>query len=273
MTISEILTKGKEILNKVSDAPLLEAEVLFSFVSGKRREYLLANYDTDVSDESAKKFFSLIRKRKAGIPLPYLTNVKEFMALDFYVDENVLIPRQETETLVEEALKTVNGKKAKVLDIGTGSGCILIAFLFYNKLSYGMGIDISEKAIEIALKNARSNGVENRAKFVVSDFLLFNTKEKFDLILSNPPYVRSSELSEVPFEPEIALDGGEDGMKFYRKITEKAYSFLEPDGIFITEIDYRNSDRVVRIFEQSDFKKVKTIKDLAGKERFVEGIK
>ncbi len=273
MTVGEVIRKGKKMLEKVTDAPLLEAEVLFSFVSGKSREYLIAREESVADSDAAERFFNLVMKRAKGVPLPYLLHYRDFMGLRFFVDENVLIPRQETETLVEEALKIANGNRVKVLDIGTGSGCILISFLYYNKYSYGTGIDISEKAVEVAGKNARLNGVEGRLKFIVADFSAFNPSEKFDLVLSNPPYVRENELAQVPFEPEVALNGGEDGMKFYPEIAEKAHSFLNPGGVFIAEIDYRNSDKVACIFEQAGFKNVRRVKDLTGRERFVEGVK
>ncbi len=273
MKISEAILNGKRKLEKVSDAPLLEAEVLFSFVMGKSKEYILARYDTEVSKEILEKFFTLIKKRESGIPLPYLTHKREFMNLDFYINESVLIPRQETESLVEKALSIANNEKVHILDIGTGSGCILISFLFYNKLSTGIGIDISKKAVEIALKNAKNIGVLNRAKFINIDFRKFKSKEKFDLILTNPPYVMEKELKNIPFEPKIALDGGISGMEIYPELTKKSYLLLKDGGTFITEIDYRNARKILNIIKQIGFSNVKLLKDLTGRDRFLIGVK
>ncbi len=273
MKIGEAIKAGKDILKDVSDAPLLEAEVLFSFVSGKSKEFIMARYDCSVPEGTVKKFFALVQKRKKGIPLPYITHFREFMGLNFFVNRNVLIPRQETEALVEEALRVSNNKKMYVLDVGTGSGCILVSFLYYNKLSSGIGIDISQRAINVALKNSERLNVSKRVRFVVSDFRNFVSEKKFDMIFSNPPYVRSDEVSQVRYEPRVALLGGKDGTEIYPELTAKAFSLLKPGGVFITEIDYRSADKVVKIFEKAGFGGIRAINDYTHRIRFLEGVK
>ncbi len=271
MKIKEVIKTGKNILKRVSDAPLLEAEVLFSFVSKKSRAFVISHFEDEVNPSLKDTYFKMVHKREQGVPFHYVTNKKEFMGLEFFVDRRVLIPRQETETLVERALEIAMGKKVNVLDIGTGSGCILVSFFYYNKKSFGTGIDISESALEVAVRNAKALGVSGRARFVKSDFRDFNSEEKFDLVLSNPPYVMKSEMKNVPFEPEIALFGGERGIDIYPDLAEKIHALLKDNGVFIVEIDYRNAEEIFKIFKNAGLKRLVFLKDLSGRVRFIEG--
>jgi len=273
LKIKDILREGKDLLSEVSDAPMLEAEVLLSYLLKISRPELIAYSDKEVENSIKEKFIALIARRADGIPLYYILGKKEFMGIEFLINENVLIPRQETETLVEEALKVAGEKSVNVLDVGTGSGCILLSFLYYNKKSYGIGIDISGKAIEVSQKNAELLGLSDRAKFERVDFKAFHPDKRFNLLLSNPPYVRASEMKALKTEPEVALFGGEDGMDIYPELAQFTDRVLKENGVFIVEVDYRNAQKVKEIFERRDFKSVRFLKDLTGRDRFVEGVK
>ncbi len=268
-----MLKEGKDLLSEISDAPMLEAEVLLSYLLNLDRAALIARSDEEVGNAVKEKFLSLIAKRADGVPLYYILGKKEFMGIEFFINESVLIPRQETETLVEEALKLAGNKAVSVLDVGTGSGCILLSFLFYNKKSRGVGIDISSGAIEVARKNAELLGLSDRAKFEEADFRTFRTDERFDSVLSNPPYVMEDEMKKLKGEPEIALSGGKDGLDVYPQLAQFIAEALKDNGTFIVEIDYRNSRKVKEIFESAGLGFVKFLKDLSGRDRFVEGVK
>ena len=273
MKVREVLKEGKDLLSEISDAPMLEAEVLLSYLLNLDRAALIARSDEEVDNAVKEKFLSLIAKRADGVPLYYILGKKEFMGIEFFINESVLIPRQETETLVEEALKLAENKAVSVLDVGTGSGCILLSFLFYNKKSRGVGIDISSGAIEVARKNAELLGLSDRAKFEEADFRTFRTDERFDSVLSNPPYVMEDEMKKLKGEPEIALSGGKDGLDVYPQLAQFIAEALKDNGTFIVEIDYRNSRKVKEIFESAGLGFVKFLKDLSGRDRFVEGVK
>ena len=273
MKIFEVIREAKDKLLNVSDSPHLEAEILLSYVIRTNRESIIADFDKEIKSPIEKQFLSLVNKRASHFPLHYILGQKEFMGLSFEVNENVLIPRPETETLVEEALNVFSGSSVRVLDIGTGSGCILVSFLYYNEQSKGIGIDISTEAIEIAKKNALRHKVLNRAEFIVSDFMNYSSEEKFDLVLSNPPYVKTNELINVPYEPVIALDGGSNGYNLYPDLAKKIYMLLKPDGRAIVEIDYRFAYQAEEIFSCVGFRKLRFINDLTGKNRFIEGLK
>ncbi len=273
MKVREVLKEGKDLLSEISDAPMLEAEVLLSYLLNLDRAALIARSDEEVGNAVKEKFLSLIAKRADGVPLYYILGKKEFMGIEFFINKSVLIPRQETETLVEEALKLAGNKAVSVLDVGTGSGCILLSFLFYNKKSRGVGIDISSGAIEVARKNAELLGLSDRAKFEEADFRTFRTDERFDSVLSNPPYVMEDEMKKLKGEPEIALSGGKDGLDVYPQLAQFIAEALKDNGTFIVEIDYRNSRKVKEIFESAGLGFVKFLKDLSGRDRFVEGVK
>ena len=260
-------------LKFVSDSPALESELLLSHVIGVRREKLCLIRDNNVDDYLSKKVLNFIDKRMKGYPFFYIYGKKEFMGIDFSITEGVLIPRNETETLVEESLKIVNGRQINVLDIGTGSGCIVLSFLFYNRLSKGIGVDVSKTAIKTALLNAGKLNLLDRVKFLSIDFLNYNPLKKFDLILSNPPYVKSKKALDIKYEPCEALDGGEDGFKFYPYLFRKAFSMLANGGFIFVEIDDDMGERSIQIMKSEGFKKTRIIKDLSNLDRFVFGVK
>ncbi|MGB9694422.1 MAG: peptide chain release factor N(5)-glutamine methyltransferase [Caldisericaceae bacterium] len=273
-TIKELTATVKKELESVSDAPDVEAYIILSFVLGIPKERLYAaSADYVVNSEMEEKISRITQERERGFPLFYITGRKEFMGIEFEVDESVLIPRPETETLVEEALKASDGKPLNVLDIGTGSGCIILSFLHLNEQSRGTAIDISESALTVARKNAKRLSLESRVQFVLTDFRAFNCVHKFDLILSNPPYVKTDLVKAIKFEPIEALDGGKDGLAFYPVLIKKSFELLNPSGRLILEIDEDMGTSVSAMFEATGFTNNKVIKDLRNVDRFISGEK
>ena len=224
MTIMEAIKKGMiELKNSNIESPKLKSRLLMQFTLNKPRQYVIVNDMKELNKDEEKKYFDAILKMRKGIPLEHITHQKEFMKLNFFVDENVLIPRQDTEILVEEVIKIaqkINAKK--ILDLCTGSGAIAVSLAKYLPETEITAIDISNEALKIAKKNAINNEVENQITFISSDMFTNLNDEKFDIIVSNPPYIKSNVIEsldeEVKKEPYIALDGGEDGLYFYRKI-------------------------------------------------------
>ena len=236
MTIRETLRKGMIILksNGITE-PNLKSRLVMQYVLKKPREYLIV-YDGEILTlRQEVDYFKLIKRIASGIPVQHITHRQEFMKMDFYVDENVLIPRPDTEILVEEVIKIakrINAKK--ILDLCTGSGAIAVSIAKYIKDSQITAVDISEKALNIANKNAKENGVEGQITFVKSNLFENLANHKYDMIVSNPPYIKQNLIKnldkEVQKEPEVALNGGIDGLDFYRKIIKKAYEFLKFNG-------------------------------------------
>ena len=287
-TLESLLKKGTTILkdNKLEEAGL-DAWLLLEFKTGKNRAYYFAHGDEPVSDETAAEYLKLIDRRAGHIPVQQLTHQAFFMGYEFYVNENVLIPRQDTETLVEEALKRLDGvEKPEVLDMCTGSGCILISLLLEREDACGTGADISPEALAVAKKNAGLLDVESRADFVESD--LFSTpyfcekggkdSGKYDILISNPPYIATEEIETLMEEvrlhdPRKALDGMEDGLYFYRKITAQAGNYLKPGGWLLYEIGCTQGEAVSEMLRNAGFEKVQVVKDLPGLDRVVMGQK
>jgi release factor glutamine methyltransferase len=221
----------------------------------------------------------LIKKRSTKIPLQHITGKQEFMGLDFFVNEHTLIPRQDTEVLVEtliEEAKKYNEKRLNILDICTGSGCIGISIAHFFKESNVCAVDISEDALLVALKNKELNHVEN-INFLKSDLFSSLDNEKFDIIVSNPPYIRTMEIEKLMeevkiHEPFIALDGKEDGLYFYREITKKSVKYLKDGSSLMYEIGFDQAKDVSDILVENGFKNIKVIKDLPGHDRVVIGV-
>lgn len=276
MTIRECVNKGS-IMLKVEqvETPKLKSRLIMQFILNKDRQYLVAYDNEEITDIEEKKFFDSINKLIKGIPLQYITNRQEFMKMTFYVDENVLIPRADTEVLVEEILKIANRINAKkILDLCTGSGAIAISLAKYIKNSEITATDISEKALNIAKKNAKINEVENQITFIKSDLFEQLKKEKYDIIVSNPPYIKSDVVKtlekEVQKEPAVALDGGFDGLKFYRKIIEKSYEFLKYKGYICFEIGFDQKEDVINLIEnQKNYIEIYSKKDLCDNDRII----
>ncbi len=235
-----------------------DSEILLSKVLKKDKKYILLNPKKKLKIDNIKFFNYLINKRKKGEPIAYLTNVKEFWKYSFYIDSNVLIPRPDTEHLVEEVLKIYKkDSKSNILDIGTGSGCILLSILKERKNFYGTGIDISKKALNVAKINAKVHQLSNRVKFFYSDvdkFLL----GKYDLVISNPPYIKKICLRDldkdiIGYEPKLALNGGIDGFSAIKKVIVKSSVLLKRNGKLILEIGFDQKNRCLDILKKNKF--------------------
>ena len=278
MTIKETLRKGMiELKTNGVTEPSLKSRLLMQFILDKSRAYLLVNDDKILTLRQEVDYFKGIKKLKQGVPIQHITHMQEFMKMNFYVDSGVLIPRQDTEVLVEEVIsiaKKINAKK--ILDLCTGSGAIAISLAKYIDNSEITAVDISKEALRVAKLNATNNKVENQITFIESD--LFNNikKEKYDIIVSNPPYIKKDVLKtlekEVKKEPLIALDGGYDGLEFYKKIINQAYEFLKFKGYLCFEIGYDQKIDVIELFENEEkYSNIYSKKDLYGNDRIVIG--
>mgnify|MGYP001042594736 FL=1 len=270
MTYRQLLNESREYLKNagVADAEI-DAWYLLSHVFGiSRADFLLYGQDECPKDK-VTVYKKLIEKRAARIPLQYITGVQEFMGLEFDVDENVLIPRQDTEILVEEVLKVCKGKS--VLDLCTGSGCIILSLAKYGNLKMAVGSDISEKALQVARKNAKKLNLD--VLFICSD-LFEKIEGKYDIIVSNPPYIKSEDyISLMPevrdHEPKLALEAGTDGLIFYRRIINDLPRFLNPGGFVFFEIGYDQGGAVEKLLSKAGFTDIKVKKDLSGLDRVV----
>ena len=273
MDVKFLILFGQKSLNNITDTSRLESELLLSYVLKKEKEKILASFTKDVLLADEENFKLLVKKRQSGYPFSYITNHKAFMGLDFFVREGVLIPRPETEMLVEEAIKISNGEEKYVLDIGTGTGCIILSFLYYNHKSSGLGVDVSDVAIETAQKNALQFNLSGRVNFVRRDYREITFDEEFDIVVSNPPYVKKENCKNLYFEPVNALDGGSDGFDFYPSLIEKSYKFLRKEGVLIIEIDDGMEHTIMNEMKKTGYKDIKILKDLAGFYRMAEGVK
>ena len=273
MTYREAVEFGTKCLTDagVPDAAL-DAWYLLQMVCKIERSYYYVHGEEDITQDAQKEYEIAVQKRAEHIPLQYIIGEQEFMGLRFKVNSNVLIPRQDTETLVEQVLKIVK-PGMKVLDLCTGSGCVLISVLKNAPELTGMGSDISKTALLVAKENAKLHEVD--AEWVRSD-LFDNITETFDVIMANPPYNPTGEiLSLMPevrdFEPENALDGGADGLDFYRKIAGQVKDYLNPGGYVYMEIGYDQGEAVSELMRNAGFTEVEVIKDLARNDRVVKG--
>lgn len=273
MTYREAVEFGTKCLTDagVPDAAL-DAWYLLQMVCKIERSYYYVHGEEDITQDAQKEYEIAVQKRAEHIPLQYIIGEQEFMGLRFKVNSNVLIPRQDTETLVEQVLKIVK-PGMKVLDLCTGSGCVLISVLKNAPELTGMGSDISKTALLVAKENAKLHEVD--AEWVRSD-LFDNITETFDVIMANPPYIPTGEiLSLMPevrdFEPENALDGGADGLDFYRKIAGQVKDYLNPGGYVYMEIGYAQGEAVSELMRNAGFTEVEVIKDLARNDRVVKG--
>ena len=276
MTIKQIIEEGANRLKESKiEEPKIKARILIQHILKKPRQYLIINDEKELEKKLEDNFLKKIDEIKKGIPLEYTINEKEFMKLCFYVDENVLIPRQDTEILVEEVIKIAKENNCKkILDLCTGSGCIAISIAKYIENSNITAIDVSKKAIEIAKKNAKENKVEKQIKFIESNLFEKIGNEKYDIIVSNPPYIKTSIIEnlskEVQNEPHIALDGGEDGLEFYREIIKNSYKYLNKNGYLCLEIGYDQKEEVTKLIEQEKmYENVYCKKDLGLNDRAI----
>ena len=282
MTIREIFNTYMEELSHISDTPKLDIEILLSKALGDvDRLYIHLNLHKELTKEQLDSFNKMIQDRLKGRPIAYIVNNREFMGLDFYVEEGVLIPRPDTEPLVEEVIELVKGKEnLKIVDIGTGSGAITVSLAKYIKDCQVYSLDISDKALSIGLKNAISNEVEDKINFIKS--YIFSGIEdkglKLDVIVSNPPYIRRADINTLhtqvkDYEPYIALEGGEDGLDFYRDITRESVKYLKDKGILAFEVGHDQAEDVSEILKHNGYTNIYTKKDLQGIDRVVIGFK
>lgn len=273
MTYREAIGLGEKILTMAGIADVkTDAWMLLEMAAKIDRNFYYMHMDDDITQEQLNEYEWALKKRAEHIPLQYIVGETEFMGLPFKVNSSVLIPRQDTETLVEEALKVAK-PGMKVLDMCTGSGCIIISILHHGKDLEGYASDISRHAINVAKENAKLNQVA--VSFETGD-LFDHIKGKYDMIVSNPPYIRTEEIAKLMpevqnFEPFDALDGKEDGLFFYRRIVEQAGEYLNPGGHLLFEIGHDQGNDVSELMEQAGFKNVRVIKDLAGNDRVVTG--
>lgn len=272
MKVKEILEYGRNNLIKEDSYKL--SKMLLKHILNVNDSYLIINNEEQLNFQSEEKFKEGIKLLNNGIPLQYITNNQEFMKLNFYVDSNVLIPQPDTEILVEETLNILEGnlENKNVLDLCTGSGAIGISIAKYSNSIVTM-TDISKNALEIAKKNAKDNDILEKCKFILSN-MFENINEKYDLIVSNPPYIKSDVINtldkEVQNEPTIALDGGKDGLYFYKNIAENAYKYLNENGILALEIGYDQKEEVINLLNLSGhYKNIYSKKDLGNNDRII----
>lgn len=273
MTYRKAMQLGEELLAEkgIADAKN-DAWLLLAMACEIDHTYYYMHMEQEIPQEQFEQYENIIRKRMEHIPLQYITGEQFFMGMRFKVNENVLIPRQDTETLVSEALRRIN-PGMKVLDVCTGSGCVLISILKNSNKVEGVGVDISKQAINIAKENAKSNDVI--AEFEKSD-LFDSVLGTFDMIVSNPPYIPTDVIPTLmpevaQFEPYIALDGKEDGLYFYKQILAQAKDYLNPNGMLLFEIGHDQGAAVSKLMEQAGFGEVTVIQDLARNDRVVFG--
>lgn len=274
-TYKDALEYGKQRLLEceIEDANL-DAWLLLEYVSGISRSWYFIHENEEISEDDIEEYQILIEQRGKHIPLQQLTKEAYFYGMKFFVNENVLIPRQDTEVLVEQVLSLSKGKEnLKLLDMCTGSGCILLALLANLKQASGTGVDLSEKALEVAQRNSKELGIE--VSWVQSD-LFDKVSGSYDIIVSNPPYIETSVIEglmdEVKlYEPRMALDGTEDGLFFYREITMQAGKYLKNNGILAFEIGYNQGKAVSEFMKENGYKEVQVLQDLAGLDRVVTG--
>ncbi len=276
MTIQEAMGKADiQLKTKNIDSPKLKARLLMQYVLKQNRQYLMVHDENKLTQEQKEKYFKAIQKLSKGIPLQHITHQQEFMKMNFYVNENVLIPRPDTEILVEEVMKIakkINAKK--ILDLCTGSGAIAISLAKYIENSQITATDISEEALAIAERNAKNNKVDKQIAFLSSNLFEELPKEKYDMIVSNPPYIKREIVKtlakEVQNEPLMALDGGWDGLDFYRKIIHQADDFLKYGGYLCLEIGYDQKEDVMNLIKKEEkYTDTYCKKDLYGKDRVV----
>lgn len=288
LTIRQALAKAVEILNSSeSDTPVLDAGVILSSVINKDMIYIYTSGEITLTSSQVKEYFDRIDNRRKGMPVQHITGKQEFMALEFIVDPSVLIPRADTEILVEYVIQYVNFNKLNekdsitIVDICTGSGCIAVSLAHYLKNAVVYGIDISSDALKIARINAQNIGVSERVHLLEMDILRgFQNCEgiripQADIIVSNPPYIPSAHIQKLSasvrsYEPHKALDGGNDGLDFYRKIISEAPQYLKGRGLIAMEIGAEQSRAIAELIESSQkYKNICFHKDLAGIDRVV----
>ena len=278
MDIQSALKKGQSILidNNIISAKL-DSEILMSQAIRKNKEFIILNLNKEIKKRDLDHFDNLIQERAKSKPIAQIIKKKNFWKYEFIVNNNVLIPRPDTEILIEQALKLVKKKnRLQILDIGIGSGCILMSILKEKKNFIGTGIDISKKSLQISKVNGQKLRINNRLRLFKSNIDNFNTG-KYDLIVSNPPYIKKSNLKclekDIGFEPKQALDGGLDGLSEIRRVINKSSELIKRSGHLIIEIGFDQKNKVKKILRDKGFYIKKTVKDLSNHDRCIVSIK
>ena len=278
MDIQSALKKGQSILidNNIISAKL-DSEILMSQAIRKNKKFIILNLHKEIKKSDLEYFDNLIQERAKSKPIAQIIKKKDFWKYEFIVNNNVLIPRPDTEILIEQTLKLVKNKnRLQILDIGIGSGCILMSILKEKKNFIGTGIDISNKSLQISKVNGQKLRINNRLRLFKSNIDNFNTG-KYDLIVSNPPYIKKSNLKclekDIGFEPKQALDGGLDGLSEIRKVINKSSELIKRSGHFIIEIGFDQKNKVKKILRDKGFYIKKTVKDLSNHDRCIVSIK
>ena len=275
MNIDIAIRQATLLLKKFDiKSPLLDSEILMSKAIQKDRKFIILNQNYKINKTSLNLFKSLIKQRSLGKPISYLTKKKFFWNHEFIIDKDVLIPRPDTELIVEETLKLMkNRNNIKILEIGSGSGCIILSILNERKDFTGIGIDISKKCVDLSKKNTLKIGLKNNIKFLKSNVDNFNYG-KYDLIISNPPYINQCDLKYlekdvINFEPKLALNGGQDGLSEIRKVIKKSSDLIKIKGKLILEIGFDQKESVKKLLTKKGFYINKIIKDLAMNDRCI----
>tara|TARA_B100001063_G_scaffold246568_1_gene286358 strand:- start:1958 stop:2800 length:843 start_codon:yes stop_codon:yes gene_type:complete len=275
MNLKDTINHGQKVLkNNNIISSKLDSEILLSEVIKKDRKYIILNLEKKINDEHLKKFKDLINLRSRGKPVAYITGKKNFWKNEFIVTEGVLIPRPDTELIIEQVIKITKQKsKLKILDIGVGSGCILLSILKEKKDFYGIGIDLSKKCIDLSKINASNLELTNRVKFFKSNVDNF-FYGKYDLIISNPPYIKKLDLKYldkdvISYEPNLALDGGLEGISEIRKVIDRSSDLLKRNGKLILEIAFDQKEKVTKLLKKRRFYINNILKDFAKNDRCI----
>ena len=279
MNIERALNIANDILkNNFSNSYQLDSELLMSKIFEKDRKFIILNSNKKLSEEKFEKFNYLVKKRSKGEPIAYLLNKKDFWKYEFYVDKGILIPRPDSELIVEQILGLTKHKKnLRILDIGVGSGCLLLSVIKERKNFHGVGIDISKNCIDISNINASKLEISKRVKFFKSDVDNFRFG-KYDLIISNPPYIKKLDFNNlekevINFEPRLALYGGLDGTSEIRKVINKSSELIKKNGKFVLEIAYDQKNKIIKLLRNKGFYINQVLKDLANNDRCIVSTK
>ena len=261
MILEEAIKEASNQLKKENiDSHQLDAEIILSDIMGVSKEFLILNSELIIKKNTLKKYNFAIQRRVKREPVAYITGKKEFWSENFLVNKNTLVPRPETELMIYRVLKFFKNRTINVLDIGTGSGCVLLSILKNLNFSRGTGIDISSKAIKVATLNAKELNLSNRTQFKICDIRNYNIG-KYDLIISNPPYIPSKDIKNlskdiIDYEPKSALDGGIDGLDLIRKVIYKSNHLLKRNGLFVIEIGFNQYRKVTDILKRNKFREI-----------------